>query len=256
VVAVGTKLIWSSAIALEAIVLCRGVKAALLRNYPFFYAYVGCVFLVDLLRFSCYEFAPNFNQAFYWHTELVTIVMSYAIVFEIFRRSLRLNPAVARFAQTLLFVVLVLTGTYVAIDLLHGGFTSLPRATAELGRDLRYVEGALLLVMLWLFGRYRISFGRNLLGLTIGYSLLVGLDVINLAFLFLPGNELSIGLRKLRPITYLITLIMWCASLWSSRPDPVPPEESAIERDYDLLEAKTRTALAHISVRVASTLRP
>src|SRR5260370_17564403 len=252
----GTNLSWLSAVGLEAVVLCRGVKASLLGKYRFFYAYVGCVLLIELLRFSCYEFVPNFYQAFYWHTELVTIVMSYAIVFEIFRRSLRHNPAVARLAQTLLLVVLVLTSTYVATDLLHGGFASLPRATAELGRDLRYVEGALLLVMLWLFGRYRISFGRNLFGLTIGYSLLVGLDVINLAFLFLPGNEFSIGLRKLLPITYLVTLIIWSSTLFSSPPEPLAPAESAIDRDYALLAAKTRAALAHLSTRVGRTLRP
>jgi hypothetical protein len=92
--------------------------------------------------------------------------------------------------------------------------------------------------------------------LAIGYSLLVGLDVINLAFLFLPGNEFSIGLRKSLPITYLITLSIWCASLWSSQPEPLPPAESAIDRDYALLTAKTRAVLAHLSTRVGRTLWP
>src|SRR5260370_36598372 len=104
----GTNLSWLSAVGLEAVVLCRGVKASLLGKYRFFYAYVGCVLLIELLRFSCYEFASNFYQAFYWHTELVTIVISYPIVFEIFSRSLRHNPAVVRFAQTFLLVVFVL----------------------------------------------------------------------------------------------------------------------------------------------------
>ena len=251
-----TNLIWWSAIALETVVFFRGLKAALLRKYPLFYAYIICVFLIELLRFSCHEFAPNFYQAFYWHSELATIVTSYAVIFEILRGSLRHNPAVIRLARTLVLSVFVLTGTYVASDMLHGGFESLPGVTAELGRDLRYVEGALLLVMLWLFGRYRISFGRNLLGLAIGYSLLVGLDVINLALLFLPGNEFSIGLRKSLPITYLITLSIWCASLWSSQPEPLPPPESAIDRDYALLAAKTRAALAQLSTRLGRTLRP
>jgi hypothetical protein len=110
--------------------------------------------------------------------------------------------------------------------------------------------------MLWLFGRYRISFGRNLLGLAIGYSLLVGLDVIDLAFLFLPGNEFSIALRKSLPITYVITLSIWCSGLWSFQPEPLPPAENAIDRDYALLAARTRAALAHLSTRVGRALRP
>jgi hypothetical protein len=252
----GTNFIWWSAIALEAAILFRSAPSALLKKYPLFYAYIGCVLLIEVLRFCSHTFTPNFYPAFFWHTEPVTIVASYAVILDIFRKGLRHNPGVARRAQKLLLVVFVIALTYAASDLLHGGFASMPRATADLGRYLRYVEGALLFMMLWLFGRYRISLGRNLLGLTIGYSLLVGLDVINLALLSFPGNELSIGLRKLVPITYLLTLIIWCASLWSSQPNPVTPAESAIERDYDLLAANTRAALAHVSARLARTLRP
>lgn len=251
-----TNLIWLSAITLETTVLFRGLRGALLKKYPLFYAYIGCVLLIEVLRFCCYKVSPNFYPVFYWHTELVTIVASYAVIFEIFRQALRHNPGVARVAQKLLLVVFVIALTYAASDLLHGGFTSVPRATADLGRYLLYVKGALLVVMLWLFGRYRISFGRNLLGLTVGYSLLVGLDVMNLAFLSFPGNESSIGLRKLLPITYLITLVIWGASLWSAQPAPVQPAESAIDRDYRHLAAKTRVAFAHLTARGGRTFRP
>src|SRR6266481_2218618 len=241
----GTNFIWWCAIALEAALLWRGATSQLLKKYPLVYAYIGCVLLIEILRFCCYRFAPNSYPSFYWNSELITIVASYAVIFEIFGQALRHNPGVARLAQKLLLVVFVIALSYAASDLLHGGFTSVPRATADLGRYLRYVEGALLLVMLWLFGRYRISFGRNLLGLTVGYSLLVGLDVMNLALLSFPGNELSIGLRKLLPITFLITLVIWCASLWSCQPDPVQSAESAIDRDYEHLAAKTRANFAH-----------
>ena len=251
-----TNLIWLSVIALETAVLVRGLMAALLKKYPLFYAYMGCVLLIEVLRVGCYRVSPNFYPAFYWHTELVTIAASYAVIFEIFRQALRYNPGVARVSQRLLLIVFVIAISYAATDLLHGGFASMARATADLGRYLLYVKGALLLVMLWLFGRYRISFGRNLLGLTVGYSLVVGLDVINLALLSSPGHEASIGLKKLLPVTYLVTLIIWCASLWSSQPEPLPPPESAIDRDYALLAAKTRAALAHLSTRAGRTLRP
>ncbi len=251
-----TNLIWLSGIALEIAVLFRGLRAARLKKYPLFYAYIGCVLLIEVLRGICYRVSPNFYPVFYWHTELVTIAASYAVIFEIFRQALRHNRGVARVAQKVLLVVFVIALTYAASDLVNGGFASVPRATADLGRYLLYVKGALLVVMLWLFGRYRISFGRNLLGLTVGYSLVVGLDVMNLALLALPGHGYSIGLRKLLPITYLITLIIWCASLWSVQPEPAQPEVSAIDRDYDLLVAKTMAVFAHLSERGGRTFRP
>ncbi len=133
----GTNFIWLSAIALEIAILLRGAKTALVRKYPFFYAYIAYVLVLELLRVSCFRFAPNFYPAFYWYTEPLTVVSSYAVIFEIFRRPLIYNPAVARLAQPLLAVVFVLTATYAASDLLSGGLPSLPRVTAELGRDFR-----------------------------------------------------------------------------------------------------------------------
>jgi len=251
-----TNLIWLIAVALEAAILFRGLRTGLQKRYLFFYCYIGSLLLIEVLRILCYRQTPNLYGAFYWETEVVRIVASYGVIFEIFKRALRHNPGVARTAERLLLVVFVVALTYAASDLLHGGFGSVPRATADLGRYLLYVEGALLFIMLWLFGRYRISFGRNLLGLTLGYSFLVALDAVNLAFLSTPGNGSSIGLRKLIPITHLITFIIWCASLWSPQPDPLPPAESAIDRDYGLLAAKTRATFAHLSTRVGRTLRP
>jgi hypothetical protein len=255
-VIMGNNLIWWSAIALEAVVLFRGLRQGLRKKYPLFYTYVGCVLLIEVLRFCSYRFSPSFYSAFYWHSELVTIVASYAVIFEIFHQALRYNPGVARLAQKFLLVVFVIALIFAASDLLHGGFTSLPRATADLGRYLRYVEGALLSLMLWLFGRYRISFGRNLLGLTIGYSLLVGLDVMNLALLSFPGNEFSIVLRGLLPVTFVATLTIWCGTLWSSQPEPVQPAESGLERDYGLLVARTQAIFTRASSRVVRTIRP
>lgn len=251
-----TNLIWLSGIALEITVLVRGLRAALLKKYPLFYAYIGCVLFIEVLRVWCYKVIPNFYPGFYWNTELVTIVASYAVIFEIFRKALRHNAGVARVSQKLLLVVFVIALTYAASDLVNGGVASVARATADLGRYLLYVKGILLLAMLWLFGRYRISFGSNLLGLTVGYSLVIGLDVMNLALLSVPGHEYSVGLRKLLPMTYLITLIIWCASLWAVQPDPVQPGENEIDRDYDLLVAKTMAAFAHLSARGGRTFRP
>jgi hypothetical protein len=251
-----TNLIWLIAIALEAAILFRGLGIGLQKRYFFFYCYIASLLLIEVLRFLCLSRTPNFYGAFYWQTDLVRIVASYTVIFEIFKRALRHNPGVARIAQELLLVVFALALTYAASDLLHSGFTSFPRAIADLGRYLLYVEGALLFVMLWLFGRYRISFGRNLLGLTIGYSFVVALDVVNLAFLSTPGNESSIGLRKLIPITHLITFIIWCVSLWSFQPEPLPPAESAIDRDYSLVAAKMRSGLAHLPTRFGRTSGP
>ena len=81
----------------------------------------------------------------------------------------------------------------------------------------------------------------------VGYSFWIGLNLINLAFWFQPGNGFSVLLRSLLPATYLVTLAIWSVTLWSAHTEPVPPSESKIERDYELLSARTQAILGRIS---------
>lgn len=254
-------LIWVATAALEGTILFRLWKTGLSRKYPSFSAYVAWVLLSEGLRFWSYQRSPEgilspLYKAVYWDTQLVTVAASYAVCVEIFKNALRHNPGLARFAQKLLLIVFVLGVSYAASDFLHGRVGSIAKAAATLGSYLSYTEALVLVIMLWLFGRYRISFGRNLIGLVIGYSLWVGIDVIILVLLFLPGNGASTALRRLAAPAYLITVIVWCVSLWSSHPDPPAPAESTIERDYSALASKTRGTLAQLSTRAGRALRP
>src|SRR5579859_1484765 len=243
-VSMSADFIWWGAIGLEAVILFRASCTRLIRKYALFYAYVALVLLADILRLCCYQLTPNLYPTLYWQTELVTIVASYAVMIEIFRQSVRHNPGVARLTRNLLAIVFCLTLSYAFLNLTQDGFSSsVPRATADIGRYFRYVEGMLLLGMLWLFARYRIPLGRNLLGLIAGNTFWVSLNIANLAFWSLRGNEVSILLRRLLSASYLVTLGVWCVTLWSAKPDPVQPAETDIERDYEILAAKTRAIL-------------
>jgi hypothetical protein len=248
--------IWLTGIALEAAILLRGVQARLLRKYPLFYGYIVCVLATEIISLFSYRFAPDLYEPLYWPSELVTIVASYAVIIEVFRCSARHKPGIRRLVQNALLTVFVLTVAYAFSDFAQGGFRSLSRAIADLGRDLRYVEAGVLLIMLWLFARYRIPLGRNLLGLIGGYSFWLACNIVNLAFWFRPANELSIVLRELLPATYLLTLIIWCASLWSPQPEPAQPGENRIERDYDLLATNTHAILARTSHQFFRLFRP
>jgi uncharacterized membrane protein len=251
-----TNVIWWAGTWLLVIILIRGVQVGFVRKYPLFYAYISCVFLKDIVDLLTYHFAPSFYKPAYWPTELATIVASYVVIVEIFRSALRDNSGIARESQKILLFVFALTLGYAATAMLHREFISVTRTIVELGRDLRYIEGGLLLVMLWLFVRYRISVGRNLLGLIAGYSFWVGLNVVNLSLWLIPGNEESVLLHTLLPLSYVATLAIWCFALWSLQPEPARSNDNSIERDYQLLAAKTRSVLTRSSARLARVIRP
>ncbi len=251
-----TDLIWWSAILMEALLLVRGSKEKLFARYPLFYSYIACVLLIEIPRFYWHKGALDSYQTVYWYTELVTVLAGYGVISEIYRRSLEHHPGVAHRAQRILLAVFIVTLAEVAADTFTGPSGSWVHAVAKLGRDLRYAELALWVVILGLFSLYRIPTGRNLKGLILGYGFFITVRVANLAFVFHPAKWLSSIAPRLPSLTYLVTLTMWCAALWSRSPEPRSPAEDQIERDYQVLEMRTRAIFRRIKSFLKRSIRP
>jgi len=248
-------LLWWACIFLETAVLVRGISSGLAKRYRLFYGYLIFILSGEVIRLISYVFAPDRYGSLYWYTELATVIASYAVILEILNQSLQSCPALSRPLTRLLWIIFALTLTYVCCGLMANGFVSVSRVAADLSRDLRIVEGALLLLMLWFFGRHRLSLGRNLRGITIGMTMWVGANVINLAFLSSPGHEFSAFLRELLPVTYLTALVLWCLSLWSVAPISTIRLAPEAEGDLAMVATKTRITVTGISERFLGVLR-
>src|SRR5258706_14824200 len=165
-----TNLIWWSGVALDVAILLRGGWTGLFRKYPLFYVYICCVVVKEVIGMLAYELAPGLYAPLYWPTELATVLASYAVIIEIFRQVLKHNPGAARLAQNLLLLLFAFMLVYASSDILRAGSLSLPRAIVELARALRYVEGALILIMMSVSVRCRISVCITLSGLSFVYN--------------------------------------------------------------------------------------
>jgi len=251
-----TNLIWWSAILMEALLLVRSYKEKLFERYPLFYSYIGCVLLIEALRFSWYKAQFDSYQTVYWWTEFPTVIAGYGVILEIYKQSLEHHPGVARRAQKFLLVVLCVTLAEVAADTFWSPSGSWAHAIAKLGRDVRYVELSLWVVMLAVFSLYRIPAGRNLKALISGYGFYITMSVVNLAFVLQPENHFSSIARQLPSLAYVLTLTIWCAGLWSRFPEPGPPAEDQIERDYHVLEIRTRAIFRRIKSFLQRFFRP
>ena len=251
---VNADVIWSIDIALEAVILVRGLATRLISKYRLFHLYIATILLTDIIRLCCNQLAPAIYPQIFWCTESLTILASYAVVVEIFRQSLQYSPGVARFTRMLLSIVFVWTLTFAMLDLVYGDFHSVSRTIADGGRYFRYVEGALLLVILWMLSRYRIRLGRNLLGILAGNAFWVGISIVNFAFWSRPGAGTLFLWRVLRATSYAVTLAIWCAALWTQKTDRKQPPDDNIERDYRSLAKKTQEVLSRTSDRLIKSI--
>jgi hypothetical protein len=247
--------LWWVCIILEATLLVRGFASGLAKKYRLFYAYILLIGVSEVIRLLFYLFAADRYRSVYWYTELATVVASYAVIIEIWHQGLRCYPILSRRITHLLWIIFAITVSYACCSLVASRFVLLLRVAADLGRDLRFVEGALLLIMLWFFGRHRLPLGRNLGGISIGAAIWIGANVINISLLSLPGQNFSQLLRGLLPITYFVALFIWCYSLWTPVPVGATRFAGEPEENLVLVTSKTRAIVNGISYRFLKALK-
>src|SRR5260370_13773199 len=112
--------IWWSGIALELLLLVRGLQGKLLARYPVFYAYILFVWLQSLLRFSIYHSRPELYSPVYWFTEGLGVLIGCGVVFEVYRVGLAAYPGTARMARNLLGFLFVMAFTKGLVETWNG----------------------------------------------------------------------------------------------------------------------------------------
>ncbi len=250
-----TQLLWAAS-ALEGLLLIRAVKGRFFKRYPVFYVYLSYVFLESLLRFCVYILKPGFYPKFYWYTQFLSVALGYGVIWEIFRQALAHYPGAARMARNVLSAVFVVAVSKTLVNTLSGPAWSPAKTTAELERNLRTVQAILLVIIVGLMVYYVIPTGRNLKGMVLGYGFFIGASVINLTLLSHLGDQFRLWWRYLPAITYSVTLLIWCFTLWSFQANPQPESEVSIERDYELLAARTTKLLMQARVHLVRAIRP
>jgi hypothetical protein len=248
--------IWWLGILIEAFIIVRGLRTGLFGRFPLFHTYLTIVFLQEFLRFIVYR-TGNHDQyyAVYWITQFVSLLVGSAVLFEIYRISMRDFPGAAKMARNLLGALFA--GIFV--NALWNTSLGAPRWWTDtyviLERDLRVVQAAAILTLVVLFMAYSIPFGKNLRGILVGYSVFVGASVVQLALVAYFGERAKPVWVYAQPLTYLAVLGIWMQALWSEAAVPKTEPVPALERDYEMLVAGTNEMLDRARTRLGLVAR-
>ena len=245
-----TQAIWWSSFILEALLIYRCFAANLRTAFPIFYSYIATVLVTNLSQFYVYEFRPTFFTEWYWVTEIFFAIIGYGIIFELYDRVLARFQGVARFVKGILISAL-----FVAVISTFATAWSLHGLTSRLENNIRLIQAVLLVALMFLLRHYRIPVAKSTKGILLGYGLYVGFVTIQSVFLATFGDRFLEVFRRLNPLVYLSSLIIWSSSLWSSYPERAIEIPREIEQDYDSLVAATRMTLARARAYVARGAR-
>jgi hypothetical protein len=242
-------------VALEVLLLIRGVSNGLARLFPAFYCYIAYVVVTDVFRFILYRWYPNHYPPVYWVTQFLALLSGSLVIFEIFRVGLRPFPGAAKMARYLLLLVFGAIFAKAAASG-SGGFVAwFARTSVEIERDLRMVQALAILSLVILFLYYAIPFGRNLGGIVLGYGLFVLTIILQFA-LWRNGLVPPAIWSYVQPVTYSLAVSLWAWALWSPAPAAVTEVQPRLEEDYQVLFMATRTQLERALARLGSAARP
>ena len=248
--------IWFLTLAIEGLLLVRAVTGGFVRKYILFYSYLGWVLTLSSVRLIIYIARPAYYRDFYWDTQPLSVLVGCGLVWEIYRQALRPYAGAARMARNLLLFFLLMALSKTLINAWDGSGLWRSETTAELERNMRTVQGMLLIALILVLAHYSIPLGRNVKGMILGYGLFISTSVINLTLRVFLGDSFQKPWQYLQPIFYLAALTVWALSLWSYQTIPAPATEPRIEADYQFLAATTRKRLFQVRAYVARTIRP
>jgi hypothetical protein len=235
--------IWWIGIALDSLLLVRGLLGKWAPRYRVFYFYILFVLSQEILRFAAYHRSSRVYFHTYWITEFLGVLVGCGIIFEIYKMGLAAYPGTARMARNVLFLIFVLTFTKACVDSSSDPGWWLAASTLELERDARVVQAVAIAALVALFTIYAVPFGRNLRGIVFGYGIFVTASVVTLKFAALKDSQFPAFWQYLVPASYLFALGFWVAHLWSFQPEPAPAPAQRLERDYQKVAAATRRRL-------------
>lgn len=247
--------LWLTGLILEAVLLLRAVQGRFFQRYLLFYLYLGSVLLVGVSLFPVYYGLPRLYPYAYWYSQFLLIASGCGVVWEIYRVALRPYPGAARMARNVLALLFIVTFSRILVKAWSNP-RGLPGTSLEMERDLRIVQSALLLGLVALLSYYAVPVGKNLKGMILGFGIFLGTSLVNLT----ARNYFGEGFQKawvyIQPLSYLVVLGIWLATLWAYAPAPEPAAESRLEVSYQTLLSATRRRFASTRTRLARTIRP
>jgi len=241
---------------LEALILFRCLKTGIVRSYPLFFAYLSCVFLGDLaLPPLSRILAPQPYAISYWTKEFVCVIAGYAVVMEIVERAFAYFDGPKRLGRN---AALLIFAAIVGLTALRAAFEAAPKtvgAWIDIEANLRAAELVILSIVIAVIFYYSVPIGRNLKGIIVGYGFCTVAVAMNEAIRSFAGHSFEAAFTHIWSYSYLVSLVVWAATLWSRQPNPAAGL-GQIDGDYEALANRTRATLADMRGYLRKAVRP
>jgi hypothetical protein len=188
-------------------------RRRLQKQFPYFFNYVIFQILSFLVEFPLRNW-PNYYYV-YWTVQALSVVVSFAVLLEIFRSAFRPYEAL-RDLSVILFrwcalVVLLLGGMWAITSWRENQIDNITNAIYLVDRSVRLMQCGLVLFLL-LFSEYLGIRRRNLLfGIAVGFGFFAAVNMLVMTALSHHSYFSKSTLSRINGIAYVISTLIWLA---------------------------------------------
>src|ERR1051325_880672 len=203
--------VWIAGIGLQVVLAAVLLYRRMWRRFPLFAAYAFFNLFEAALAYSI---SGNSRVYFYtyWVCEAISIVLGFAIVYEIFTALFSTHLALRRLASTV-FGVAVMVLMVVGVIVIYAqpqaegtGFTSAIMVVAE---GSRVVEVGLLMFLFLFSTAFGLHWRAPRFGIALGPGLFAAVDLINVTLRSYFGIGAADVLNLARVATFCLSVLMW-----------------------------------------------
>src|SRR5215472_5082371 len=197
---------------MSVIAVCM-YRRRLHKEFPFFFNYVIFQVLAFLIEFPLRNWVNYYYV--YWTVQALSVVVSFAVLSEIFRDAFRPYEAL-RDLSVILFrwcalVVLLLGGMWAITSWRQNQIDNITNAIFLVDRSVRLMQCGLVLFML-LFSEYLGIRRRNLLfGIAVGFGFFAAVNMLVMTSLSHHSYFSKSTLSRINGIAYVISTLIWLA---------------------------------------------
>jgi hypothetical protein len=235
--------LWMASPLVQGTMVVIMVKNRLYRELPVFFAYTIFHVVRSLaLFFVRNSGSPRFYGISYWLAELVSVLLGFAVIYELFKHVLKryegirqLGLMLFRWACAILTVVAIISSSTSTSGDLAGAIG----AILSLERSIRIIQCGLVVFLFLFASTLALSWRHYAFGIALGFGLFASVELILVAIRAQVGpNGDSIYIFA-KPITYVCACFIWIGYLLA----PAPKVQSVPSVSSNDLEKWNQTVL-------------
>jgi len=222
-------LLWAISALLIVITCGALLKRKLVHDLPVFFTYVAYHVLRTAVLFGIHllhlQQRMNYAHYFYvyWAGETISIVLGFAVIYEIYRKVFQNYGALRQLGGTLLggaAVVLLVAAVLTAAAAPGADGPGIVRAVFLLERSVRVMQCGLLGFLFLLAFYFGLPWRNRVFGIALGFGLFASIELAGVALRTQVGVAASAIYSQVASVAYSCCVLIWIFYLLAPEPAP------------------------------------